>query len=87
LCNPKSACIFVAYKRDKDMTKEQELNLQKLWDSYQEILNKFEFSEWNYGEVPTGQKRALTIRFNKYYKFAISLGYNMMTTLPKQMMP
>lgn len=69
------------------MTKEQELHLQKLWDSYQEIENKFVYSEWNFGHVPTGQKRAKTIRFNKYYKFAISLGYNMMTTLPKQMMP
>jgi len=70
------------------LTSEQSNKLQKLWDEYKEVVNKYSFEDWNWGDlVPSGVKRSKTIRFNKYLKYAKELGYDMMCSLPPQMNP
>jgi len=68
------------------LTTQQETKLQKLWNSYKEVEIKYSYDEWAYGDVPTGSKRSKTMRFDKYYTYAQSLGFDMISILPKQML-
>lgn len=68
------------------VTLSQEKQLDELFDKYQAVNSEFSYSDWAHGDVPSGRKKARTIRFQKFVEFASALGYNMIDDLPKCML-
>lgn len=64
------------------MLTEQELT--HLYNAYLALRDVYSYEDWLWGDVvPRGYKSAVTRSYNRFYDSAISLGYNMTTTLPE----
>jgi len=61
--------------------------LTNLYNKAKEIQDKYDFEDWSYRFVSTGDKRAHTIRYGKFYDAAIEMGFDMLSTIPDCIKP
>ena len=64
---------------------QQQLTI--LFNKANEISNKYSYSDWASGIASISDKRTHTIRFNKFYKAALDMGFDMITTIPDCVKP
>ena len=58
------------------ITPEQEAQLEALYAKYSEVRNQSAMNAHGMNDTPS-EKRTQTLRFRKFYKLAVSFGYDM----------